>query len=93
MTFKEFIKLTWEKIVMTLLLTIIFVPFISADSGVRCIRAPCDVDITITLLLSIIGGQYIFGVLYLNLILGVIISYLISCAIFYFTKKNKKHKK
>ena len=93
----EMFKPTKANIILTIILVIIFVPSLSIDNGVRCIRAPCDADMTASILIYLLaligGGSFIYEVFYLNLIIGIIASYIVSCIIIHVYEKTKKKKK
>jgi len=92
MKISEFFKFTWGKAILGGVLFVLFAPAFSIDSGIRCITEPCEVQTSGTLL-NFIFGQHIFGVIWISLILGLVISYLVSCFIlFLYTKVKEKHK-
>ena len=82
MDWKEFFKPTIGKIVLFLILLIVFVPFISFDNGMRCITAPCP-SVTTGSLLMWYGLKFgsIYELHYLYLVIGLIVSYLVSAII------------
>lgn len=90
----KFFKPTIWKIVIFVIIFIVFVPFIHYDTGIRCEQAPCPAGTTGSLLKYILYSHdfYIYsgGILYINLIIGLIISYLISCIIVTLYNKIKK---
>ncbi|MBU0471791.1 MAG: hypothetical protein KKF89_06170, partial [Nanoarchaeota archaeon] len=90
MDWKEFFKPTKIKILTSIIILILFVPFINYDNGIRCIKAPCPADTTgsITSWLISSYNHNIYQIQYINLLLGIIISYLVSCLIIYLVKKK-----
>ncbi len=106
MKIKEFLKLTKWKIVIFLALFIVFVPFISfyTDNIIPfiyylthfvCIQAPCYNRAVSSILIWLLyqHRMHRFGIQYLILISGSIISYLLSCLIIFIYKKfNTKSK-
>lgn len=106
MTFKEFIRLSWGKIIVAIILTLFwfFIGLRFFISYVECECVPGGlegcVDYFNHLLIKntmchctcIPLSEVILQ--YLNfIIIPLIVSYIISCVIFYFVKKKKKHKK
>jgi hypothetical protein len=80
----EFFKPTIAKIAIALIIFIVFVPILSIDSGVRCITEPCDSQSTVSLVIYVISlfeGVKVFGFFYVNIIAGIVISYILSCFI------------
>jgi len=93
MNFKEFLKPTTKKGIFCLIISFLFLPFISYDNGIRCITAPCpnsSIGSAFFYLLS--ENHNIYEVLYTNLILGLIVAYVISCAIIIGFRKMRKKK-
>lgn len=70
------------KIVTFVIIAIIAVPFITYDTGIRCIQEPCMSSTTGSFLMFVLFSYentiYENGISYLNLIIGLIISYCIS---------------
>lgn len=95
MNFKEFFKPNAKKIIIFTILFIIFVPFINFDTGIGCIKAPCNAGETGSLLTFLFSSYkfYIYYINYFNLVIGLIISYLISCLIVFVYNKFKEKKK
>ena len=95
MNLKEFFKPTISKIIVFVILFVIFAPFIYYDTGIRCIMDPCPAGAIGSLLMYFLFSYnlqiYINGVLYINLIIGLIISYLFSCALISLIKKFRKN--
>jgi|SRR3989344_2369872 len=95
MNLKEFFKPTIAKIIVFIILFISFAPFISYDTGIRCVTIPCPSSATGSLIQYLLFSYdfYIyFPILYTNLIMGIIISYLISCALVSIIKKLRKRR-
>lgn len=94
MDWKEFFKPTISKIIVFVMIFLFFVPFIDYDNGIRCIKAPCHSSDTgsvlMYLLFSYKPNMTIFSFSYICLIAGMIISYLISCAIAFGFNRLKK---
>jgi|APSaa5957512622_1039677.scaffolds.fasta_scaffold00914_5 hypothetical protein len=84
--FIEFIKPTWKKLIIFLLISLIFIPFIEYDNRTRCIVEPCNSSTTGSVLMFLLfsNGLYVYlgGILYLNLLIGLIISYFLACSIY-----------
>ena len=95
MNLREFFKPTIAKTIIFIILFISFAPFVPYDTGIRCITTPCPSS-TIGSLIQYLLFSYdfyiYFPILYTNLIMGIIISYLISCALISIIKKIKKKK-
>ena len=92
MNWKEFFKPTLKKIILTLVLFILFVPFIYYDTGIRCITYPCPsqaVGSIIGWLLSSYNFD-IYSISFTNLILGLILSYLVSSTLIYIYNKTRR---
>jgi len=69
----------FNRILISVLIFAIFLPFINYDNGVRCIMAPCDsVNLGSFLIYALWGFPYIHQINYLILIGGILASYLIS---------------
>jgi len=85
---KEFLKPTLGKIILTLILFVLFIPFIMYSPMITSNPIPIK---TVSLTIFLISGNtfFNFGINYTNLVLGLIILYLISCkAIILFKKRN-----
>ena len=92
----EFFKPTVLKVILTLVILIFFVPIFKIDSGVRCVTEPCESQSNVSLLiylLSMIEGTTLYKVFYLNILIGVITSYLVSCAAVIFVEFIKEKTK
>jgi len=86
MNSKKFIKF----LILTLILFIIFVPFINYDNGLRCITIPCNSDTTSSILLwAVYGLSKVYSISYFNLIIGLIVSIAISSTIIILWNKRK----
>ena len=82
MNWREFLKPTPFKIVGFIIIFVNFVPFIHYDTGRICIVGPCPSDTTGSLLMYLFwSNQHVYGIMYYNLIIGLIISYLVSCTL------------
>jgi len=85
MKWKEFFKPTPLKIILTLILSIIFVP--AAKYQLICITAPCGYGLkTLSGYLMDMANngsiiKYVVGIDYLMLFFGAFLSYVISCAV------------
>ena len=96
MNFKEFFKLTKWKIFISILIFVLFVPFIYLDSGIRCIQAPCGALILGTIIQYLLSHNFLIYAIkinYLYLVLGIMSSYLLSsliCNKIKFFKKNER---
>jgi hypothetical protein len=93
MNWKEFFRPTVSKIAISVVLFVIFVPFIEPH-GFQCIKAPCPQPGTQSLLTQFLIfltlGNPIVGIHYVNLFVGLIMSYLLSCLIISGINKTKK---
>jgi len=90
MSVNEFFKPTLSKLIITIMLVLLFVPFINYDNGIRCFTVPCPSDTTGSLAKYVfLDNPYIYYISYTNLIIGIILSYLASCLIIYLYKKLK----
>jgi len=88
MMVKEFLRATWGKLLLFIIISILFIPFLKYH--VRCQIPPCW-TISKTLFTSLINSMNFEGINYFNLIIGLIISYLVSSAfIIWFNKLKKK---
>ncbi len=94
MNWKEFFKPTLSKMIVLAIIFAVFVPFIHYDTGIRCIQAPCPAGATGSLLVYVLFSHnlYIYtgGVLYINLIIGLFVSYLVSCILILIVNKLRK---
>lgn len=81
MNWREFLKPTAFKIIAFIIIFVFFVPFIHYDTGIICVKAPCPTDVTGSILMYLYSNNLIYGIIYDNLIIGLIISYLISCTL------------
>jgi len=87
MDLKKLFKPTLNRLLLSLILFSMFVPFINYDNGIRCIAAGCDtINIGSFAIYAIFGFPYIYQINYLILLAGIVVSYLISCI----TIKNSK---
>lgn len=80
---KGFLAPTVMKLAMALLVFLLFVPFISHDNGIRCIKAPCpSVSTSPASIYFLFYPQYqIYEFQYVTAAIGLAVSYLVSCAI------------
>lgn len=95
MTLKEFLKPTVGKLILLLVLVIIFVPFIDFDNGIRCFTEPCPSETTGSLLIWVytklkVGNGHVYELHYPYFLIGIALSYIISCMLIWYTTKNKK---
>ena len=93
---KDFLKPTIIKLVVSLIIIVVFVPVASIDTGVRCITEPCDSASNVSLiiyLISMVEEVTVFEVLYTSIIVGIIISYILSCFIVIFVDFLKEKAK
>ena len=83
MNWKTIIKLIALIIIIAALIFTVFVPFIYYDTGIRCIKAPCPSGANGSILTWLISshGYYVYYINYLNLVSGIILSFLASCII------------
>lgn len=80
----DFFRPTWLKIIIFALIFVTFVPFIEYYTVINCIIGPCPPlpGPTGSLLPFLFPGHYIVhSILYVNMVVGLILSYLISCAV------------
>jgi len=95
MNWKKFFKPTILKIVVFIVLFLIFVPFIYYDTGVRCFTTPCPAgklgSVMSYLMFSPNHFIYDDGIRSLNIIIGIILSYLASCMVYYLFQKIIHH--
>lgn len=80
----SFFNPTVKKIVVAAVIFALFVPFISYDTGARCIRAPCYVAEAAGSIVTWLIFSYdfrIYSLSYAMIIVGLIASYSISCVI------------
>lgn len=80
MSWKGVLRPTKAKIALFLIIFVIFVPLVEYDTGIRCIRAPCPAGATGPILISLFSHG-LFGLNYVVMVPGLIISYLASCGI------------
>jgi len=92
MNLKSFLKPTLAKIIVTILVLVIFVPFIHYDNGIRCVRAPCPSEDEGSIAMWLIFSHhfYIYSLSYVNLIIGIFLSYLVSCAAIFAIEKMRE---
>ena len=91
---KEFFKLTTPKVILSVVIFAVFVPFIIPHE-IQCIQAPCpELGAQSVLTLMFMGNlSSVVGINYINLFVGLIISYLLSSLIIFIIKKTNKNKK
>ncbi len=89
---KEFLRPTLWKIIIFIIIFVIFVPFIYLDTGIRCIQAPCPSGKIGSILFYLLQSKklHLDGLYYFGLIIGLIVSYLLSCLIFRICGKKVK---
>ena len=96
MNWKEFLRPTIGKIILFLIISALFIPFIRYDNGIRCFTTPCPADSTGSVLMWLMSLRYaghVYEINYSYLITGLAISYLISyLIIFVFNKLRNKTK-
>jgi len=100
MKIKEFLKPTIEKVII-LIISLPFIPFIKCYNEVivKCITEPCYPMLAyqksqfLFQFLITHGNYSIYQISYSILIVGLIISYLISCSIISIINKLRKNKK
>jgi len=92
MNSKKFLKPTISKIIAAIFILIIFVPFINYDTGIRCIAAPCPASANGSIVIWLIFSYnfQIYSISYAALIIGIILSYLLSCIIIFAINKTRK---
>jgi len=80
---KEFFKPTILKLIITFLYAYFLVPVVSYDNGIRCVKAPCPSGWATLFEYSMgkLTNEYIFGFSLINLVIGFIVWYLISCVL------------
>ena len=90
---RQFFKITWLKMAVILIVFLSAFPILTYDNGIRCIRAPCPNEETGTFL-QYFNSQphYIYSLDYTILILGLIVSYIVSCIIALLIEKTLKEK-
>lgn len=84
-------KPTILKIFLTLILFVLFVPFLSYDTGIRCITTPCPSETSGSLVQYLFHKTVptIYGAHLGIFIYGLILSYILSAVIvIYFRKKT-----
>lgn len=83
MRVKDFLKPSLLKIAISIILFLVFVPFINYDTGIRCITTPCPSMANGSFLIYLIFSQnfYVYNLVFFNLIIGFIISYFFACII------------
>lgn len=77
MDWKQFFKPTIAKLALTIIIFAVFVPVF--EYRIRCQIPPCGVA-TRSIITHVIKDINIEGINYVNIIIGLIVSYLISCA-------------
>lgn len=93
MSLKLFLKPSIAKIIISLLIFVIFVPFVYYDTGIRCIKAPCPAGAngSIVMWLFFSYNFHLFSISYVILIIGILLSYLVSCLILFAINKIKNN--
>ena len=98
MDMKEFLAPTPFKLALAVLLFALFVPFITYDTGIRCIRAPCPSAATNSVLvyayysLIVFPHTSIYALNFQMLAIGLALSYPASCFLFFLAQKYHKQK-
>ena len=89
---KDFFKQTIAKIISSIIIFAIIVPFIVYDNGIRCIKTPCLNESvgSIVMWLVFSSNFTIYSLKYNYLIIGVILSYLVSCLLILTLNKIRK---
>ncbi len=79
-----------EKIMLLAVLFVLFVPFIEYDNGMRCIKAPCPSSDTGSVIMYLLSPvKYIYNISIVNVIVGLMAAYLVSCAAAYYFRRKK----
>ncbi|MEM2138498.1 MAG: hypothetical protein QW568_05400, partial [Candidatus Anstonellaceae archaeon] len=88
MNWEKFLQPTFAKLALASLLFIVFVPFLEIDTGIRCITVPClssQLNTILSYHLFYFQHTYvrphIYQILYINIVLGLLLSYFASCAL------------
>lgn len=91
MDLKQFLKPTISKIIIFLVISIVFIPFIRYDNGIRCFTTPCDSDTTGSFAMWLFSSYnyHIYQIHYSYMIFGIVVTYLISCLIALIFKSDK----
>ncbi len=88
----SFFTPTLLKLIIASLLFVFFVPFISYDTGIRCVQAPCpsltNIPIATWMLINPSFSNQSFSTI--KFILGWLSSYLVACFFIWIIKKIKK---
>lgn len=79
----KFLHPNRSKIIVSLIIFLVFVPFIEYDTGIRCSLAPCPSTATGSVVMYTLFSynSNVINIFYFNLIVGAILSYLISCVL------------
>ncbi|VVB98256.1 Uncharacterised protein [uncultured archaeon] len=86
----ELLKPDWKKIALAALLFLLFVPFLTYDNGIRCIRAPCPASSAgSALMFGLSNEHHIYSVDYAVMAAGIVAAYLISCIAISMLRKKK----
>lgn len=86
------LKPSLPKIIIFIIVFVIFVPFIEPH-GIYCIKAPCPQPGTQSLLTQFLFLKNpIVGISYINLFIGLIASYVVSCLIIFVVNKFNRGK-
>lgn len=98
--FLEFLKLSWLKVILTLVIFFVFAPVVYYDSGIRCVTTPCPSEALGSVLdFLFFANSSDYSVSYTLFILELVFSYImVSIFMFIFSKKgnvsnSKKRKK
>lgn len=81
MNWEVFFRPTIAKIAVFAVVSVLFVPFIDYDNGIRCFTTPCPAETTgsTAMWLFLSYNYHIYEYHFVNLVSGLILSYIASC--------------
>jgi len=76
----SFLRLSIKQVVVFLLISFLFIPFIEYDNGIRCFTTPCPSGKTGSLFQYLVGsyGGNVYQINWLLLLIGLVVAYFLS---------------
>lgn len=83
MDWKAFLRPTITKTAVFTAISMLFIPFIDYDTGVRCFTTPCPSETTGSVAMWLLSSHdyHIYEYHLANLTAGLVLSYVLSCLV------------